>query len=701
MRQGGKAGRALVICLGLLMPGVMGSPAGSQESQPQRSSDVVRPGRWEIASVASDGRQGDGTSGQACGYTDGPTMSDDGRYIAFSSEAGNLDPTDTNRNAMSDIFVRDRKKGRTRLVSVGSSGLLPDPGGVLGLRCETTTDLSKIIPGAHDSEISANGRFVAWADGRQLTDDDEDLNSFDTYVRDLRKGTTELVSIASNGEHVPGDHGRDGVDISGDGRYVLFTSTSYALDEQLTGDEGLIGQTLGDNGLCVPIALDGPQYNCHRQAFVHDRTSGTTTMVSVSSDGEPANAYIQRPSISDDGQHVVFETQATNLAARGASERACPIQNENHGSCFDIYLHELQSRKTELISVDTQEETGPSNKSFPVTNSPVVTPNGRFVIFEGNGDLAPGTNLLDPGVYVRDRETGRTEQVAVTSDGAVLRSIAGGSLSDDGRYAFFTGQIFAGDTGCPKAEGYCEGELRHDRRTGQTDWIWSGRFGAQGSSIGSSGQTFLRWSIDDQPYVSGDSNGFSDVFFGDLGAVNLGVGGLLGPGAEQRLAAPGGGRFAVTGVMNVADPAGDSLLASAGADIIDASVAYRPDLADLYLRVDVERLAPLDVSFTPSAGVPVNQYGVELFADGTRYEIRIAGGLTPRFDLFRCDPSCTQVAEIRGGFGTVGDAVVAAVPLDLLNLDEGGVITDASAYSALGTFETGPTTILDRVALQG
>ncbi|MGH2754148.1 MAG: hypothetical protein ACRDLB_06905 [Actinomycetota bacterium] len=683
IRSGRRVRLAIFTLIFAALPIAAAPAAGSQAEQ-------VRPATWEMVSVASNGAQGDHDSGTACGHLDGPSMSDDSRYVVFSSEAGNLDPRDLNGSALSDVFVHDRQKDTTDLVSLTPQGALPGGSNILGAHCSNGESL--LLDGAHDPEISANGRFVAFSDQRPMTDDDEDVGppgADDVFVRDLRKGTTELLSMTTSGEQIKGDHGFFAVSISGNGRFVAFTSSVHALDEDLA-DQDEIDKAIGEiSEICVdPAAVS---IGCPQQIFVRDRKKDTLDLVSVSDEGVPANRNVDLDNfqISDDGRYVVFASSASNLDPDETNQASCPTVAIEHKNCQDVFLRDLKAGTTELISVDSQEETGAGNSSLPVTNAPVITPGGRYVVFDSFAPLAPSTDLGSK-VYVRDRKTGRTEQIAVSSAGELMPQGASASISDDGRYVFFTGTMDPGTVGCSEDIG-CTGEVRYDRRTGQADWIWSGAAGAFGSSIGSTGRTFLRWSSDDQPYVAGDANEAMDIFVGDVGAVGLGVGRLATGGSGRGLTKAEDPTFDRTGVSQISDPRGDLLPDLDGADIVNATLAHRPDLTDLYVRIDVEDLTALGVPGVEPLTSRSLVWGLELTANEVRYEVRMTGGIgpgvlgrAPGFDLFRCRAStCTKSAELRGGFGTTGESMVAALPLELIGLEEGGEISDVEAFTAL------------------
>ena len=145
-------------------------------------------------SVRTNGKQGDGDS-----YD--PSISSDGRYVAFESLATNLVNKDT--NLAYDIFVHDRETGETRRVSVRTNGKQGDNH-------------------SHDPSISSDGRYVAfrsWA--TNLVNNDTNVKC-DIFVHDRETGETRRVSVRTNGKQ--GDGSSYDSSISSDGHYVAFYS---------------------------------------------------------------------------------------------------------------------------------------------------------------------------------------------------------------------------------------------------------------------------------------------------------------------------------------------------------------------------------------------------------------------------------------------------------------------------------------------
>jgi len=198
------------------------------------------------------------------------SISADGRYVAFYSEANNL--VDGDNNGHYDVFVHDLQTGATSRVSVDSEG-------------------NQSNGGSYNPKISANGRYVAFESSASNLVEDDTNGAPDIFVHDRVTGVITRASLAYNGSQAGGGYD---CSISGDGRYVAFTS---AASDLVTGDT-----------------------NSRDDIFVRDlNPGGTTIRVSTSADGTQANNQSQAPSISADGRYVVFHSSATNLVPDDAS----------------------------------------------------------------------------------------------------------------------------------------------------------------------------------------------------------------------------------------------------------------------------------------------------------------------------------------------------------------------------------------------
>lgn len=336
-------------------------------------------GWTERVSVASDGTQANGF------LTIFPSISADGRYVAFQSDATNLVVGDT--NGCIDIFVHDRLTGVTEMVSVAPDG-------------EPANEPS------YFPAISSNGRFVAFESFAYNLIGGDTNQQPDVFVRDLKQGTTELVSRVSDGSL--GNGPSESSSISSDGRYVAFRSYASNL---VSGDV--------DNSIDV---------------FVHDRQTGQTEVVSIDSGGTLANASSELPSISADGRYVTFNSAATNLV------------DGDTNNASDVFMRDRYTRQTERISVTSQ---GGQANHASVHSS--VSQDGRFVVFESLAtNLVPSDTNGKPDVFLHDQLTKGTWRISVSA-GGVQGDAASGvpSISGDGRYLVFDSgstNLVSGDT---------------------------------------------------------------------------------------------------------------------------------------------------------------------------------------------------------------------------------------------------------------
>ncbi|HWP31446.1 MAG TPA: hypothetical protein VNK96_06970 [Fimbriimonadales bacterium] len=221
-----------------------------------------------------------------------PSLSGDGRYVAFTSYAPNLVSGDTNN--VGDVFVHDRNTGQTTRVSVSSSG-------------EQGNGISWL------SSISADGRYVAFTSyASNLVSGD--TNGFsDVFVHDRQTGQTTRVSVSSSGEQ--GNEGSFLPSISADGRYVAFSSLASNL---VSGDT-----------------------NGKEDVFIHDIQTGQTTRVSISSSGAQGNDFSWAPSISANGRYVAFSSEASNLVSG----------DTNYST--DAFVHDRQTGLTIRVSISS------------------------------------------------------------------------------------------------------------------------------------------------------------------------------------------------------------------------------------------------------------------------------------------------------------------------------------------------------------
>jgi Tol biopolymer transport system component len=290
-----------------------------------------RTGKTTRVSVASDG-----TGANFNSYS--PALSADGRFVAFDSWASNLVDDDT--EGWSDIFVHDRRTGKTTRVSVANNG--------------TKGDSSSFDPA-----ISADGRFVAFSSFASNLVTDDTNAAPDVFVHDRKIGQTTRVSVATGG----GQANNYSVvpQLSGDGRYVAFGSDASNLVADDTNGAGDI--------------------------FVHDRQTGRTTRVSVATGGAQANALSFSPAISANGRYVAFSSFASDL-----------VTDDTNGAP-DVFVHSLQTGQTTRVSVANSGTQGDSSSFYPA-----ISADGRFVAFSSfASNLVPDDTNNELDIFVRDR----------------------------------------------------------------------------------------------------------------------------------------------------------------------------------------------------------------------------------------------------------------------------------------------------------
>lgn len=387
-----------------------------------------------LISVTATGRAGNDDSWS-------PTISDNGRFVAFASFATDLGKG-TTILAGPNVFVHDR--------DVDGNGIYDEPGGTaVTLLSHSGTDPLEsgngfsggITPGAQWENrpvISGNGAYVAYVSAATNLLDPADGVTVtpgpNLYVTSTAGARTELVSIDPTGTTsgiLFGGGVANTPSISTDGRIIAFASTF----ENLVDDD-----TEGTSDI-----------------FVRDILSATTTRVSIGSDGKAGNMASREPVISRNGRHVVFTSRATNLVA------------DDLNATEDTFVHDIFTKTTTLISMarDPGAFGATGDEASPATAGPDgggydISDTGRFVLF-----TSLASNLLDPSdgvadtnattdVYLFDRDpdedgffnsTAATTETTLVSinatgtDAADSIPVTGGSravsLSGNGRYAVF------------------------------------------------------------------------------------------------------------------------------------------------------------------------------------------------------------------------------------------------------------------------
>jgi len=334
-----------------------------------------------------------GNEGNSESYN--PSMSADGRFVAFNSDASNLVPGDTNNT--DDIFVRDTLTNTTARASVDSTGNQGNNG--------------SLFP-----SLSTDGRFVAFnSDASNIVPQDTN-NEPDIFMRDLLTNTTIRLSVDSAGNQ--GNNGSLFLSISGDGRFVAFNSSASNLvpgdtnisrdvfvRDTLTNTTARVsvdsaGNQGNDDCFAPSISADGRfvafpsrasnlvpgDTNNTTDLFVRDTLTNTTARVSVDSAGNQGNSASGSPSISADGRFVAFESSASNLV---------PGDTNN---TTDIFVRDTLTNTTARVSVSLAGNQGNSESL-----APSISADGQRVAFSSDAtNLVPGDTNNISDVFVSD-----------------------------------------------------------------------------------------------------------------------------------------------------------------------------------------------------------------------------------------------------------------------------------------------------------
>jgi len=358
----------------------------------------------------------------------GPSLSADGRFVAFTSWASNLVPGDTNRciavadsfEGCGDVFIHDQRTGTTVRVSVSSSGAQGNErsgGGVIsadGRHVAFSSWASTLVPG--DTNECSEG-----------TGADEPPGCPDVFVHDLASGTTERVSVAPNGSQF--NSLSDSPSISGDGTVVAFLT---APDRERAKAVIYVRDRVADATAVVPddpeisrsegpqaphLTRDGrtvfyvqafnlpsrcgqalPCTDSAEQIFSYDRRTGSTSRhgPSSTSGGYPSDQILDL-SISPDGRYAVFSSRAANLVPRDRNRR------------WDVFLSDMS--KETIVPISVSSGGAQANRDCWAG---AVSGDGRLVVFVSEAsNLVSGDSNRASDIFLRDRVRGVTSRASI------------------------------------------------------------------------------------------------------------------------------------------------------------------------------------------------------------------------------------------------------------------------------------------------
>jgi Tol biopolymer transport system component len=487
-------------------------------------------------SVARDGTEGNGAAVSRL------SLSADGRYVAFTSQATNLAPNDT--NSFEDAFVHDRVTGATRLVDEIAPG--------------RTASI-----GAFNPSMSRDGRRVAFQTQSPDLVADDTNGKADVFVRDMVTNTTLRVSLDAAGHQIVGWDSGD-ASISADGKRVAFgTFSPDVVAGDTNGKIDLFVRDLASGETTrVSIAPSGAQPMAHSQqprvadgsgpvafmnaddallpgdgngwpdVFFHT-ANGDLQIVTRKTTGIP-NAEQTQPALDADGSVVAFVSDATNLVRANQAPKA-------------VFVRDEPSKTNEYASVRVAGTATPTAGATPALNG-----DGNLVAFTTEDSLDSDAGFLRK-VYVRDRAAGTVSLASVASNGTLADGPSRApSLSTTGRYVAFLStatNLVAGDT-----NGF-EDAFVHDRVAGTTTRVDIANDGSEanapvlGARMSGDGSAVVFWTAASN-LVPNDTNGAVDVFVRDVVAstttrVSVDDSGAQANGDSRNAAIDGSGEVIV------------------------------------------------------------------------------------------------------------------------------------------------------------
>lgn len=330
-------------------------------------------------------------SDTAGGWSGASSLSADGRFLVFLSNAPNLVTGQVDTNLRSDVFLHDRVTGTTTLVS----------------RTEDSP-VTTAADGADSPVISADGRWIAYVQsGSGQAGAETQFGQVLLY--DRLTETTTLVSRSRTGR---GDGSSSLPALNADGRYLAYVSRATSLGDGLVDTNG------------------------YPDVFLYDRVARKTTLVSRAA-SSPTRAALgfsgyTRPALSADGRYVAFESGADDL-----------IAGQGGAPAFDVFLFDRVTGRNSMVSHRNGSRTAGGNNS---SSGPSLSANGEYVAYSSwatdlvAGQIDAGGEDRTADVFLFHRPSGATTLVSHAS-GSRARAGNGDSntpfLSADGSWVLF------------------------------------------------------------------------------------------------------------------------------------------------------------------------------------------------------------------------------------------------------------------------
>lgn len=349
----------------------------------------------ELISRGPDGKPGNNSSHR-------PSVSPDGRYVAFTSLAKNLlaDPSVTACGGIpcTNIFVYDRVTKKQTLANLNT----------LGQRMSVEERMSFEF----GPILSRDGKSVAFTTDHPIEPGDTN-NNLDVAVRDLSAGVTRIASTNSDGQVMPS--GNNEATMSYDGRYVAFAAFSPLVPEDTN-----------------------ETFDVYRR----DLQTGGIMLISKTQGGGIANRASNQAVISGDGQFVAYISRATNIVPGDT--------NENN----DVFVYNVQTGATQRINV-----TSRGNQAVGETYYPDISYDGRYVTYGSlASNLVPADSNDALDIFLYDRSVNLTRRINRGSHDGVQANDWSfySSMSGDGKTVAFTSRAtnLSGEANVPPMQLY-------------------------------------------------------------------------------------------------------------------------------------------------------------------------------------------------------------------------------------------------------
>jgi Tol biopolymer transport system component len=310
--------------------------------RPFPHTEVILRDRWTgTTRIVSAGATGEAPDG----WSRNPAISADGRIVVFGSVATNVAAGSDANGAGEDVHVFDVATGSVRRVSLdNASGQAP-------------------VGASFTPSVSADGRYVAFTSTAPLDGDRAARRLPQVYVRDRQLNVTMRASAAAASGLPNGASSHPA--ISGDGRYVAFVSDATNL---VPGDR-----------------------NRAADVFLYDTHLGTTTLVSRSANGGAANGASGNPAIARDGRFVAFQSEASDLICA----RRCPAPSEDINLVWDVFVLDRQTGQMTCVSTDPAEGWMESSRG------PAIDAAGRVLAFSSLHPIDARDTGHDFDLFVR------------------------------------------------------------------------------------------------------------------------------------------------------------------------------------------------------------------------------------------------------------------------------------------------------------